>query len=136
KILGMIQSTSPSYPMLASLDLARRYLVEHGRKQISTTVQRLENSRKELETELETLTIWNGSHEVNQHDPLKWIISSQNESVTGYQLLDLFYHEHCTAEISDPRNIVFLFSIHENEEDIERVVRAVKAIDQKLTNEK
>src|SRR5699024_4856791 len=48
KVLGMIQSTSPSYPMLASLDLARRYLVQHGREQISVSIQRLEDKRKKL----------------------------------------------------------------------------------------
>src|SRR5699024_6048019 len=120
---------SPSYPLLASLDLARRYLVEYGREQISLTIKRLEDRRIKLESELTRLTIWEGNEHVNQHDPLKWIVSCRTGFVTGYELLDLFYCEHCTAEISDPRNIVFIFSIHENEEDIEKVVQAIKRVD-------
>ncbi|MFD1706611.1 aminotransferase class I/II-fold pyridoxal phosphate-dependent enzyme [Siminovitchia sediminis] len=132
QVLGMIQSTSPSYPLLASLDLARRYLVEKGRKELTKTVKRLEQSRIRLADELQSLSIWEGSIEVHKRDPLKWIISSKTGTVTGYQLLDLFYEEGCTAEISDPRNIVFLFSLNEKEEDIDKVVHAIKAVDQKL----
>lgn len=132
QVLGMIQSTSPSYPLLASLDLARRYLVEKGRKQLNETVNRLEKRRIRLSAELQSLDIWEGSQEVQYRDPLKWIISCKNETVTGYQLLDMFYEEGATAEISDPRNIVFLFSINEKEEDIDRVVHAIRSIDGKL----
>lgn len=132
QVLGMIQSTSPSYPLLASLDLARRYLVQHGRRALKETVQKLEARRKKLKTELKSLAIWEGSVEVHRRDPLKWIVSCQNEDVTGYQLLDLFYEEGCTAEISDPRNIVFLFSLDEDTEDIEQVVKAIQAVDRKL----
>lgn len=88
--------------------------------------------RIRLATELQSLNIWEGSQEVQYRDPLKWIISCKNETVTGYQLLDMFYEEGATAEISDPRNIVFLFSINEKEEDIDRVVKAVQSIDAKL----
>ncbi|MFL0365010.1 aminotransferase class I/II-fold pyridoxal phosphate-dependent enzyme [Bacillus sp. PK3_68] len=132
QVLGMIQSTSPSYPLLASLDLARRYLVTEGRAHLKETVKRLEERRMALSDELQALSIWEGSQEVHYRDPLKWIISCNNEVVSGYQLLDMFYEQGCTAEISDPRNIVFLFSLNEEQEDIEKVVEAIKAIDQKL----
>lgn len=134
QVLGMIQSTSPSYPLLASLDLARRYLVEKGRDELKVTVERLEKRRLCLAEELNALAIWDGSIEVHRRDPLKWIISCKDETVTGYQLLDLFYEAGCTAEISDPRNIVFLFSLNESEEDIEKVVDTIKSIDRKLQN--
>ncbi|KZO00187.1 aminotransferase class I/II-fold pyridoxal phosphate-dependent enzyme [Pseudobacillus badius] len=132
QVLGMIQSTSPSYPLLASLDLARRYLVTEGRGHLKETVKRLEERRIALKDELQALSIWEGSDEVHYRDPLKWIISCKNEMVSGYQLLDMFYEQGCTAEISDPRNIVFLFSLNEKHEDIDKVVDAIKAIDQKL----
>ncbi|WP_144463364.1 aminotransferase class I/II-fold pyridoxal phosphate-dependent enzyme [Siminovitchia fortis] len=132
RVLGMIQSTSPSYLLLGSLDLARRYLVERGRDHLKDTVQRLERRREELTKELKSLSIWAGSAEVQRRDPLKWIIAPKDESVSGYHLLDLFYDQGAVAEIGDPRNIVFLFSLNEKEEDIDKVVEAVKAIDQKL----
>ncbi len=133
RVLGMIQSTSPSYLLLGSLDLARRYLVEQGRNELKETVQRVENSRKELTTELTSLTIWAGSPKVHRRDPLKWIIAAKDgAAVSGYQLHDLFYDEGAVAEISDPRNIVFLFSLDEKEEDIDKVVNAIKAVDQQL----
>ncbi|MGJ7909975.1 aminotransferase class I/II-fold pyridoxal phosphate-dependent enzyme [Neobacillus sp. LXY-1] len=132
QVLGMLQSTSPSYPLLASLDVARRYLVTKGRSELKETVKKLEERRVALNQELKALSIWGGSEEIDRWDPLKWIISCKNEVATGYQLLDMFYEEGCTAEITDPRNIVFLFSIHEKEENIDKVVAAIKAIDQKL----
>lgn len=132
RVLGMIQSTSPSYLLLGSLDLARRYLVEHGRDHLKETVQRLEKRREELSKELKSLSIWAGSPEVQRRDPLKWIIASKEETVSGYQLLDLFFDQGAVAEIGDPRNIVFLFSLNEHEEDIDKVADAIKVIDQRL----
>ncbi|UOQ92401.1 aminotransferase class I/II-fold pyridoxal phosphate-dependent enzyme [Halobacillus shinanisalinarum] len=132
QVLGMIQSTSPSYPLLASLDLARRYLVTKGRAQIKETVKRLDTKRAALASELQALSIWEGSQQVDHRDPLKWIISSKNDAVSGFQLLDMFYELDCTAEICDPRNVGFLFSIDEREEDIEKVVRKIKEMDEKL----
>ncbi|MFD2924954.1 aminotransferase class I/II-fold pyridoxal phosphate-dependent enzyme [Halobacillus naozhouensis] len=132
QVLGMIQSTSPSYPLLASLDLARRYLVTKGRTQIKETVKRLEDRRIALDSELQTLSIWGGSQEVDNRDPLKWIISGKTGVVSGFQLLDMFYELGCTAEICDPRNVGFLFSLDEREEDIEKVVRKIKEMDEKL----
>lgn len=132
QVLGMIQSTSPSYPLLASLDIARRHLVERGREQLKETVQRLEDRRKTLSENLKILSIWGGSQEVYARDPLKWIISCKNELVSGYQLLDLFYEQGATAEMSDPRHVVFLFSLHEKEGDIDKVVSSIKKVDETL----
>ncbi|SFE56282.1 aminotransferase class I/II-fold pyridoxal phosphate-dependent enzyme [Alteribacillus iranensis] len=132
QVLGMVQSTSPSYPLLASLDLARRYIATQGAVQLKDTVKRLEKERRVLSCQLQKLSIWSGSEGVDHMDPLKWIISC--EGVTGYQLLDMFYEEGCTAEISDPRNICFLFSLSESEEDIKKVVTAINTIDKKLQN--
>ncbi|WP_079526301.1 aminotransferase class I/II-fold pyridoxal phosphate-dependent enzyme [Halobacillus hunanensis] len=132
QVLGMIQSTSPSYPLLASLDLARRFLVIKGRSQIKKTVERLEKRRRSLDLELQALSIWGGSHAVHHRDPLKWIISSKDQTISGFQLLDEFYDLDCTAEICDPRNVGFLFSIDERDEDIEVVVSKIKEMDKKL----
>ncbi|WP_100332042.1 aminotransferase class I/II-fold pyridoxal phosphate-dependent enzyme [Bacillus xiapuensis] len=135
QVLGMLQSTSPSYPLLASLDLARRYLVTKGRSFLQDTAERLEKKRLDLTPKLKTLTIWGGSEEVDYRDPLKWIISCRSQAATGYQLLDLFYQLGCTAEISDPQNIVFLFSINEQEKDMDQVVNAIMELDHNLNKQ-
>ncbi|SFE83646.1 aminotransferase class I/II-fold pyridoxal phosphate-dependent enzyme [Alteribacillus iranensis] len=132
QILSMIHSTSPSFPLLASLDTARRYYMTQGQKQLSDTVKRLEQAREKLNHELQTLTIWNGSRGVDYRDPLKWILSSKNRTITGFDLSDLCYEENCSAEISDPQNVCFLFSISESLEHIQSVVDAVKKVDKKI----
>lgn len=133
RVLGMIQSTSPSYVLLGSLDLARRYLVENGRQQLGQTAKRLEERRRSLSPQLSALTIWGGSDQVEYHDPLKWIIASKDGSLSGYELMDILHAQGATAEISDPRNLVFLFSINEDDMDIERVVKTIQAADKEIT---
>jgi arginine decarboxylase len=133
KVLAMVQSSSPSYPLMASLDVARRHLVLEGRKQLTDTIQNLEKHKKELAGTLKNLSVWQGKgNSFYSYDPLKWIIQSKDASLTGYQLLDKFQEKGCIAEMADTRNVVFVFSIDTKTEWIKRVGTIIREIDEEL----
>lgn len=134
-VLAMVQSSSPSYPLLASLDLARRYLVQEGRQKLRESIYRLRKRQIELGKTLLFLTIWAGEEQKYSQDPLKWIVRSNKREVTGYQLLEWLEEEGCIAEMADPRNVVLVFALDTNEEMIRRTAEALIRIDHRLALE-
>ncbi|MCI1695358.1 aminotransferase class I/II-fold pyridoxal phosphate-dependent enzyme [Aneurinibacillus aneurinilyticus] len=135
-VLAMVQSSSPSYPLMASLDVSRRHLVIQGRTQLSYTVEKLERYRIDVAKELQHLSIWEQANDktacVHNRDPLKWVLKSKHSSITGYQLLEYLQDKGCVAEMADVRNVVLVFSIDARDEDIERMVSIIRKIDEEI----
>lgn len=137
RVLAMVQSSSPSYPLMASLDVARRYLVMRGREQLHETIRCLERYRTKLKKELKLLSIWDEESEpqnspVYSRDPLKWVLTSSITSVTGYQLLEWLEEKGCVAEMADTQNVVLAFSINTEEAHIKKVATILKETDEKM----
>jgi arginine decarboxylase len=131
-ILAMVQSSSPSYPLMASLDVARRYLIMQGREQLANTVVMLEKQREQLAERLQCLSIWTDKGTTYSRDPLKWVLTSRHSPVTGYQLLAWLEDMGCVAEMADTKNVVLVFAIHNSEDQVKRTVQAIQALDAKL----
>ncbi|MFT9850283.1 aminotransferase class I/II-fold pyridoxal phosphate-dependent enzyme [Aneurinibacillus sp. REN35] len=129
-VLSMIQSSSPSYPLMASLDVARRYLVVQGRRQLPRTIVKLEQHRATLNKQLEHLLLWHAE----ESDPLKWVITSCHTALSGYQLLDALQKRGYVAEMADIKNVVLVFSIAASDMDIQRIADAILEIDRMLCN--
>ncbi|WP_027415741.1 aminotransferase class I/II-fold pyridoxal phosphate-dependent enzyme [Aneurinibacillus terranovensis] len=133
-VLAMIQSSSPSYPLMASLDVARRHLVIEGRKILYRTVERLENKREQIQSELTCLSIYGGGSHVFSRDPLKWVVTCKHPSVSGYRLLTWLQEMGCIAEMADTRNVVLVFSIDINDIYIDKLHTALLRIDETIRN--
>ncbi|WP_409296394.1 aminotransferase class I/II-fold pyridoxal phosphate-dependent enzyme [Peribacillus sp. SCS-26] len=110
--LQLFQSSSPSYPIMASLDLARRYLAgftsERTRK-LSDAVGRF---RADLQS-IEGISVMEGYY----LDPLKVTLCS-TAGVSGYKLQQAFESQHIYPELADPRNVLFILPL--NAESIKR----------------
>ncbi|WP_236692970.1 aminotransferase class I/II-fold pyridoxal phosphate-dependent enzyme [Aneurinibacillus tyrosinisolvens] len=130
--LSMVQSSSPSYPLMASLDLARRHLATEGKVLLRQTVERLKKIKKEIRSKLCTLSIYEKNSSVYSQDPLKWVVTIKHPAVTGYQLLDWFGELGCVAEMADTRNMVLAFSTNTSEEELNHLSKALYTLDQKL----
>lgn len=104
--LGMLQSSSPSYPLLASLDLARSFLATLEQKQIYETIHSAEKVRAWL-NELEgccTLPI------TSYDDPIK--ITLQLEAgLSGYDIAHLFEQAGIFPELATHHQILFIHGL-------------------------
>ncbi|MBM4765336.1 aminotransferase class I/II-fold pyridoxal phosphate-dependent enzyme [Bacillus sp. B15-48] len=100
--LQAVQTSSPSYPIMASLDLARSYLATFEKKDKKELLQWIQSFRGEIGT-IEGLSIlpWKNG------DPLKLIIQS-TQSVSGYELMERFETVGIYPELADPYNVLFI----------------------------
>ncbi|MGN7403125.1 aminotransferase class I/II-fold pyridoxal phosphate-dependent enzyme [Cytobacillus praedii] len=105
--LQILQSSSPSYPIMASLDIARNYLATFTDKDVEALRQKVTEFRNELQQikEIRVLTYKGGIG-----DPLKVTIQSTT-SLSGYDLQKIFEKKGIYAEMADPYNVVLVFPL-------------------------
>ena len=133
--LSILQSSSPSYPLMASLDLARRHLYKKGRNQLSQGIQLLQHKKEVLQSRLENCMIFTlpGSAEFVQ-DSFKWVISTKKGQLTGYELLDYLESHGCVAEMADTRQVVCALSPGIQEDELNHLMKVLLKLDQELSS--
>jgi arginine/lysine/ornithine decarboxylase len=131
--LNLLQTTSPSYLLMASLDLARRQIVLQGEKWLNYTLRLAEITRSRLAqiAGLEVLT----AEDLPQGwtlDGTKLVIGVRALGLTGYQAMALLverYHIH--LEMADPLNVVAFLSPATTAEECETLIKAFQDIAQR-----
>ncbi|MEA3320005.1 MAG: aminotransferase class I/II-fold pyridoxal phosphate-dependent enzyme [Bacillota bacterium] len=124
--LKMLQSSSPSYPLMASLDLARYYLASLSLQEKQAIVEGIKEIHQELKKvkEIEVVT---PSDSRSLVDPLKLTLRS-TKGMSGFELSSLLEKEGLYVELADPNNVLIIMPLAVNEKKhdmIERIVRAV-----------
>ena len=98
--LSMLQSSSPSYPLMASLDLARWYLANLSMDDVDDIVRSIESFQRRLDS-------IPGIRVVKPQDPLKTIIQSAN-GLSGFELQKRLEEKGIFTELADERNVLFV----------------------------
>lgn len=124
--LKMLQSSSPSYPLMASLDIARYFLASLSQEEKQAIVDDIKGIHHELKKvkEMEVVT---PSDRRLLVDPLKLTLRSTN-GLSGFALSTLLEKEGLFVELADPKNVLIILPLAVNEKKhdmIERIVRAV-----------
>ncbi|GGD99320.1 aminotransferase class I/II-fold pyridoxal phosphate-dependent enzyme [Paenibacillus nasutitermitis] len=127
--LTMIQSSSPSYPIMASLDIARAMidvfgpsLFEKGIQSAQAFRQWVKQSSAWLEEPANTLNA--------QCDPLRVIVKDRTGRYTGYDLQQRLEKEGCWAEMADSSHVVLLFGMSNSKADYDKLIAAFMKIEE------
>jgi arginine/lysine/ornithine decarboxylase len=122
--LSMLQSSSPSYPIMASLDYARSY--------IGTLTE--EECKQRMEEALHFVQALKDAHAgldvIRTDDPLKLLLRFKGKS--GYDLQSLLEREGLFTELADPFYVLMILPLLKDgcsfpfEEAVARVAAALK----------
>lgn len=130
--LSLLTTTSPSYPIMASIELARALMEEKGEALLTQALEYAAAFRaqvrklKGLKYYYEELKQVPG---VQDLDPLKVLIGTGDTGLTGWQLSQWLREKYkIQVEIADERYILALFSIFHQKTDWERLYRALEEI--------
>ncbi|KPB03524.1 arginine decarboxylase [Bacillus sp. CHD6a] len=124
--LKMLQSSSPSYPIMASLDLARYYLASMSQLERQAIVDNIVSVHQQLK-EVKEIEVVTPSDSRLLVDPLKLTLRS-TKGMSGFQFSNLLETEGLYVELADPKNVLIILPLAVNEKKhdmIERIVRAV-----------
>ncbi|MEH7549767.1 MULTISPECIES: aminotransferase class I/II-fold pyridoxal phosphate-dependent enzyme [Bacillaceae] len=105
--LGIFQSSSPSYPIMASLDISRHYLAAYEQEDVHFLLSEIQ-SFKEALAKIESIKVL--TYPKNIGDPLKITIQSKSD-LTGFQLQKRFEANGIYTELADPYNVLFILPL-------------------------
>ncbi|WP_079504168.1 aminotransferase class I/II-fold pyridoxal phosphate-dependent enzyme [Mesobacillus jeotgali] len=121
--LQALQSSSPSYPLMASLDLARSYLGTYNQEDLSYLKTELKKFSGRLD-KLGSIRVLTGN------DPLKLTI----QSWSGFELQTRLEAKGVYTELADPYNVLLVLPLikrnmgHRLEEAAEKIEEVVSTI--------
>lgn len=131
--LAMVQSSSPSYPIMASLDLSRHLLEQQGHAAFSEGLSAADWLRQAIQSELPRFGIvqTGASGEdaaYTTQDPFKLILYDAAGFWSGYELQAKLEAANCIPEMSDERYVVLALSLGTTREDTERLYHALQSM--------
>ena len=133
--LSIIQSSSPSYVIMASLDAARATLECYGYEwflQTYTIVNRLTEWLHSKQLCLRVEQLDSKSLEYKQ-DPYRMLLFDQSNKVTGYQLQKMLEAKMVWAEMANEKYVVLVWHMNATEQQYEIVQRALLEIHQQIS---
>lgn len=126
--LQIIQSSSPSYPLMASLDLARSYLASLTDKDIAKAIESAENFRRILKRSKH----WRVRIPDKADDPFKTTIVAE-QGINMKHAATLFEQAHIYPELATDSHILFIHGLAPFTEG-EKVMAALEKIEEQLKN--
>ena len=129
KWLAVLQSSSPSYPIMASLDLARKWICAHSKDSMGDTIYRIRQFIEAVEKDMhfEVLKVKDRVNTCYQ-DPFKVIIKEKYGLFSGYRLQQELESRGCMIEMADPVHVLIVFSVGTIQEDLDRLYEALNDI--------
>ena len=130
--LMMLQSTSPSYVLMTSLDMARHEMAMHGSDMIDRAVELAKAAREALNL---IPGVACAGHEligragIAAIDETRMIISAAKIGITGFALKKMLFDEYdIDVELADYRNVVAIVTYANEKEDLDSLVSAMADI--------
>ena len=125
RALQLVQSTSPSYILLASLDAARQQIALHGAELMAKTLLLAQKARSGISqipglSVLELLKI-PGFTDLDQ---TRLTVKVSDLGITGFAADEIMHSQFgVTAELPMPQHLTFIISLGNTETDIDNLVK-------------
>lgn len=132
QVLSLLQTTSPSYILMASLDCARRQIALHGEELLNKSIELSNYLRYEI-NRIKGFYCFGeeilGNEGVTALDPTKITINCRELGITGYDLdMILSNKYHIQMELSDLYNVLAVGSFGDTKEAIDTLLLALREI--------
>lgn len=115
-------STSPSYLILQSLDMAN-ICINNYKKEVEEFIPKLQTLKDFL---------YDKGFEIEGNEPLKLTLMPKSYGYTGEELADILRRSKIECEFSDPDFVVLMFTPQTGDDAIQKVINAFDNIEKKL----
>ncbi len=133
-VLSMLTTTSTSYLLLASLDVARKSLATEGQALLEDTIRKAEETRSKIN---EIPHLYCMGHEILDSsaavamDPTKLLISVKELGITGYDVEKWLRNGfNIEVELSDLYNILCIVTPGDTQNDLHTLIKALTDLSQ------
>lgn len=139
-VLNLTQTTSASYLLMSSIDVARKMLAVHGEEVLTRVLKLCRDARNEINN-IDGLYAFGkelvGTPGVYDFDETKLGINVAGLGITGFEAYDILRDEYnIQVELGDVFNILAIVSVGDTEESINALVEALKSMSIKYRGDK
>ncbi|HAM38385.1 MAG: hypothetical protein A2474_07480 [Elusimicrobia bacterium RIFOXYC2_FULL_34_12] len=138
KVVSMLQTTSPNYFTLSTIDLARRQAVLHGERLLGQVIQAAEYGRKRI-NRLKNFSCFTRKDIRSRGydlDVTKLTVNVTKTGLTGLKIEDLLNEEYnIQVDCADIFNLIAIMGIGSTRADVDRLINALEDIDKKYHGE-
>lgn len=139
--INLLQTTSASYLLMCSVDLARKMLVLEGEKRLDKLLSLTKIAKKEINNIPGLNCIMRENYikesKAFDYDELKIVIKVSELGVSGFFIYDLLLNEYdIQVELAEPNVIMAIVSFGDNEESMDKLLEALRDISKKFYNRK
>lgn len=140
-IINLMQTTSASYLLLASLDLARKHLVFNGRQIWGNLLSLCEKAKAEI-SKLPGLSViarddYVNGKEIYDYDETKLVVRVNELGLTGFEVYDLFKEKYnIQFELAEIYVVLAVTGPGNTAEDMALLVDAFKELSQEYNGKK
>ena len=140
KSLNLMQTTSASYLLMASLDVARKQLALEGCNLLAKTLNLARQARKMI-NKIKGMSAFGkelvGMPGVFDYDETKLGVHVSELGLTGFEVYDLLRDKYnIQVELADMHNILAIVSLGDDEKSINALAHALKDISLKFKTNK
>ena len=139
-VSNMLTTTSTSYLLLASLDVARRRLVTVGKELLDRAIRLAEKTRAQINKIDHLYCV--GREIIGQNgafslDPTKLVISVKELGVTGYEVEKWLRERYnIEVELSDLYNILCIITPSDTKDDLQILIYALEELSEQYKEQK
>jgi arginine decarboxylase len=138
RCLQILQTSSPSYLLLASLDSAQAQMATYGRELLDRTLALTQKARSELSNipDLLVLDLARTQPGCRYFDPTRLTITTTGLGYSGYEADAILCDQYkVVAEMPSQRHLTFIISIGNREWDLEMLVAGMRGLAQQASAE-
>lgn len=129
---SLLTTTSPSFPVIASIDFARNIMVNQGYELLDQALNLAREYRQRI-MEIKGLGVLDEEHitaqNIFRYDPLKVLISIEGLEIDGFQIAEMLHQNyHIQVESQGQHYILAMMSIFHGSKDWEFLLEALQDI--------
>lgn len=127
RILSIIETTSPSFILMASLDIARHVMQQEGRHRLNHVCDLIDEASNRLSL-VDGIKILK-SDGSRIHDKTRLVINVAKLGISGYTAADMLAKEYnIHVEMADMYNVVCIVTVCDTKEALDKLVFAMEDI--------
>lgn len=140
KVINLMQTTSPSYLLMGSLDVARKQLAIHGKQMLDHILEVSKHARDAINRIPGCYSIGHesiGKPGIFNFDPTKLSVTTRNMGLNGMELYDILRDEYnIQMETGDVYNSLAILSLGDDYDHVDALIEALIDIEKKYHRER
>jgi len=129
-ILRMLQTSSPSYVIMSSLDVSRDIMQNEGATRLERLINFIQKFKKDISGLSGIEVLSDDNSQICRHDTTRLVMNFAKRGITGFDVEHFLYDNYkISVEMADFENVVCLCTISDEYDNFKKLHAAIRHLD-------